>query len=137
MKKMVILSIVAAFAIVAAASFAFAAPTPTAPNPMNCQQGQPITLTDAQKQELAPLYDKMLETHKQLLQKYVEYGKLTQEQADQRLALMKDHMQNCSQNGGCGMMDQGMGHGKMGTNHGMMMGNGAGCCGQQQAAPAK
>lgn len=130
MKKTVMLSIVAAFAMVAAASFAAAAPAPAAPHPITCRQDQPFALTDAQHQELAPLYDKLFETHQQLLQKYVEYGKLTQEQADRYLARMKDNMQYCLQNGGYGMTGQGM-------SPGWMTGNGAGCCGQQQAAPAK
>jgi hypothetical protein len=130
MKKTIALVTIAAFVLLAAASFVSAAPTDTAPR-FDGPQGQAITLTDDQKKELAPIYDKMLDVQKEMLQKYVSFGYLTQEQADQRAAFMKERMAWHQQNGiGPGMM--GRGHG-MGKGPGFGPG-GRGPCGQQ--APA-
>lgn len=84
-----------------AASFVSASPaqTPTQDNRPYRPCAQQIALTDAQKQELAPLYNQMLETKKQILQKYVEYGAITQEQANARISRMQERMSYCRQNG--------------------------------------
>ena len=136
MKKTVAFITIAALVLVVAASLASAAPTD---NPANCPrfggpQGQPITLTDDQKKELAPVYDKMLDVHKEMLQKYVSFGYLTQEQADQRLAWMKERTAWHQQNGfGPGMMGHGPGFGPGGKGPGFGPG-GHGPCGQQPPA---
>lgn len=120
MKKTITFTLIAALILVAGASLAFAADPATTPpygmgmGMMNCPLGQ-TGLTDAQKQELAPLYAKMLEDHKAILQKNVEFGRITQEQADQIVA----QMQQCQQgNGPCqGMMGHHRGQGMMGRGY--------------------
>jgi hypothetical protein len=64
--------------------------------------GQAVTLTDAQKQELVPIYNQMFELRKQMIQKYVGFGTLTQEQADWRIGAMKERHENMLKNGGPG-----------------------------------
>lgn len=135
MKKTIAFITIAALVLVIAASLASAAPTGNqAPYPrFGGPQGQAITLTDDQKNELAPIYDKMLDVQKELLQKYVSFGYLTQEQADQRFAWMKERMAWHQQNGfGPGMMGRGPGFGPgMGRGPGFGPG-GRGACWQQQ-----
>ncbi len=106
MKKTVAyVTLVAMVLVVAASLVASAAP---GQNPPLGPQRQAITLTDEQKKELAPLYEKMFETRKAIMQKYVDFGYMTQEQADQRAAWMKERM---SQGYGPGMMGKGFGRG--------------------------
>ncbi len=128
MKKTVAIATLVAMALVIAASLVvYAAPGPQNPPP---GPRQAITLTDDQKKELAPLYEQMFEVRKQIMQKYVDFGYLTQEQADQRAAWMKERM---SQGYGPGMM--GRGHHGFGRGPGMMgkgFGPGNGPCFQQQ-----
>lgn len=64
--------------------------------------GQAVTLTDAQKQELVPIYNQMFELRKQMIQKYVGFGTLTQEQADWRIGAMKERHEYMIKNGGPG-----------------------------------
>ena len=64
--------------------------------------GQNVTLTDAQKQELVPIYNQMFELRKQMIQKYVGFGALTQEQADWRIGAMKERHEYMIKNGGPG-----------------------------------
>jgi hypothetical protein len=94
--------------------------------------GRQVTLTDQQRQELAPLYHQMLETQQQIMQKRVEYGQLTQEQADQRALFMQERMNNWLQNGGS------IGRGRhFGPGRGSMKGPGNGACYQQQQQTAQ
>ena len=80
-------------------------------------------LTEAQKEELAPYFTQMtdlrkqmFEVRKQVIQKQVEFGNLTQEQADQCISRMQERI------------DQGFtGPGGMGRGAGRMSG---GCTGQ-------
>jgi len=113
MKKTFALTTLALVVLIIAGTLAYAATPQQTPSP---GQYQPPTLTDAQKQELAPLYDQMLETQKKITQKYVDFGYITQWQADQRAAFMKDRMQSRQQQGfiGPGMMGGGPGHSMMG-----------------------
>ncbi|MDT8900012.1 YckD family protein [Anaeroselena agilis] len=121
MKKTIAYVTLAAMVLVVAASLvASAAPAQTPPFG---QQRQAITLTDDQKKELAPLYDQLFETRKAIMQKYVDFGYMTQEQADQRIAWMKDRM---SQGYGPGMMGRGFGRGHWGRGPGSGPGNGQG-----------
>lgn len=110
MKKTIAFTAVAVVVLIIAGTLAYAATPQQAPQP---GQYQPPTLTEAQKQELAPLYDQVLETQKKIMQKYVDYGYITQWQADQRADFMKDRMQNRLQQGfiGPGMMGGGPGRG--------------------------
>ncbi|MDR3564524.1 MAG: DUF2680 domain-containing protein [Negativicutes bacterium] len=135
MKKSIAFATIALAIMIVAGTLAYAAVPQQAPPP---GQYQPPTLTETQKQELAPLYDQMLETQKKLMQKYVDYGYITQWQADQRAAFMKDRMQNRLQQGfiGPGMMGGGSDMMGRGPGHGMMGGGGScrGPAGQQGPA---
>ncbi|MDR7867547.1 MAG: YckD family protein [Sporomusaceae bacterium] len=129
-KTIAYVTLVAMVLVVAASLVVSAAP---AQNPPPGPQRQAITLTDDQKKELAPLYDKMFETRKEIMQKYVDFGYMTQEQADQRAAWMKERM---SQGYGPGMMGKGFGRGHgMGKGPGFGQG-GRGPCFQQPQQPA-
>ena len=88
----------------------------------NCY-GNEQTLTAEQKTEMQPLWDKMdsqrqqmLETRKEMLQKVVAFGHMTQEQADQITNRMNEHMSRGG-NGGCGGGGCG-GNGYHGGHHG-------------------
>lgn len=125
-KTIAVVTLVAMVLVVAASLVASAAP---GQNPTPGPQRQAITLTDEQKKELAPLYEKMFETRKEIMQKYVDFGYMTQEQADKRIAWMKDRM---SQGHYPGMMGKGFGRG-----HGKGFGQGGrGPCFQQPQQPA-
>lgn len=65
-------------------AFAAVSTTPSAAT------GQQITLTDAQKAELKKLYEQKFETQKKIIQKYVDFGVITKEQADKRLKKMDE-----------------------------------------------
>ena len=75
--------------------------------------GQQVNLTDEQKTQIAAWQQERFEHKKQVLQKQVEWGWLTQEQADERLAFMEQ----CLKDGNMGKMGMGMGMG-MGMMHG-------------------
>lgn len=126
-KPLVIVTSLALLLVLAFAAMAVAAPP--AGTPLFCNQAN---LTDAQKEELAPLIaqmkdlrTQMFEVRKQMIQKQVEFGNLTQEQADQRITRMQQRI------------DQGFPGGRMHGGHGMMRGGaafGPGQCQQQQPA---
>ncbi len=121
-----------------------AAAAPAAPNQNPNQTGwncpywgqQQANLTEAQKQDLIAYQNQVLESKKQLMQKQVDLGWITQAQADQYIAAMSQHMVNGAAYGcgmGGGMMNGGMMNGT--GMHGGMMGGGmmnggrgAGCC---------
>ncbi len=132
MKKTIAVITVAALVLVVAASLVVSA-APGQPGP----QRQIPTLTDAQKQELAPLYNQMTEIQKQITQKYVDFGYITQWQADQRNTMMQERMNQRLQNGFIPGMGKGFGH--HGPRHGFGPGFGPGnapCFQQQQQPPA-
>jgi hypothetical protein len=91
MKRTIAYATIAMLVLLIAASLVYAA-TPEQVAPPAGPHRQHITLTDAQKQELAPLQNQMLEIRKQMTQKYVDWGYITQEQADERNARMQDRM---------------------------------------------
>lgn len=126
MKKIVLLTSVGLLALALAVSLVSAATPPQALQ----HYGQQATLTDQQKQELTPLFNQMMEIKKQILQKFVADGTMTQADADQRAAWMQERMNDRMQNGMVG--GPGMGHspGKMGSGQGR--GPGYGYRGQQQ-----
>jgi len=79
-------------------------------------------LTDDQKAQVATWNQQMLDQRKQMLQKQVEWGYMTQAQADQQSSWMDQQMANgtfgngmMGMRGGMGMM----GNGTMGTRSGM------------------
>jgi hypothetical protein len=125
MKKPLLIAVVSLLVLAFAVAMVSAA-TPTTNIPPFARNQ--ANLTDAQKQELAPLFNQMndlskqmVEVRKQVIQKQVEFGNLTQEQADQRIAWMQERM------------EQGFGPGMMGRGPGMMRGGpGFGPMWQQQ-----
>ena len=134
MKKTILITIVSLLVLAFAVAMVSAATpkndfTPFAQNQVN--------LTDAQKQELAPMLNQMndlrkqmFEVQKQIVQKQVSFGNLTQEQADQRIALMQQRIDQGFS--GPGMM--GRGPGMMRGGPGMMgRGPGSGPMWQQQS----
>lgn len=58
-----------------------------------------VELTDAQKKEIDTLYLELLETKKKIINKYVEYGVLTQEKADKRLKWFEEHYNKVKEHG--------------------------------------
>lgn len=115
MKKALLITIAGLLVLAFAISFASAATPPAQPpHPY----GQPITLTDAQKQDLVPLFNQMMEIKKQILQKLVSDGVMTQADADQRAAWMQERMSYRMQNGCVGGPGMGRGPSMMGPGHG-------------------
>ena len=109
MKKMVLIMAVVLAAGAVFGSMAFAAPTPAgAGGPGMCPyySTDRTNWTDDQKQQMAAWQQQRLEQHKQMLAKQVEWGWITQAQADQRLAWMEQR-----QSAGAGMMGCWGGHG--------------------------
>lgn len=129
MKKALLATLAGLLMLALAVSFASAA-TPPAQPPQ--PYAQPITLTDAQKQELVPLFNQMMEIKKQILQKFVADGVMNQADADQRAAWMQERMNYRMQNGIVGGLGMGRGPGMMGPGHGRGPGYGYGPRGQQQ-----
>jgi len=58
-----------------------------------------INLTDEQKSELKQLHEKMFEIKKQMIEKYVEYGIITKEQAQKKLEKLEKVKKLKEQNG--------------------------------------
>lgn len=121
MKKSIIIALAGLLVLAFAASLAYAATTNTPANLPPWSRYQ--TLTEDQQKELAPLFNQMnylrkqmFEVQKQVIQKQVSFGNLTQEQADQRIAWMQQRLENGF---GPGMMGRGPGWGK---GPGMMRG---------------
>ncbi|MDT8900311.1 DUF2680 domain-containing protein [Anaeroselena agilis] len=115
MKKALLLTVVGLLALTFAASLVWAAaPTPQPTQPY----AQQVNLTDAQKQELVPLFNQMMEIKKQILQKFVADGVMTQTDADQRAAWMQERMNYRMQNGIVGGPGMGRGPGMMGPGQG-------------------
>ena len=125
MKKTMLVALIALLALAFAASLVSAAPPAMQP-----PYSKVVTLTDAQKQELVPLYNQMMELRKQILQKFVADGVMTQADADQRAAWMQERMNQRMQDGMVGNPGMGRGHGMMGSGQGR--GPGYGLKGQQQ-----
>ncbi|MEH7222666.1 DUF2680 domain-containing protein [Bacillus sp. JJ1566] len=58
-----------------------------------------VELTDKQKQELDELYLELLETKKEIINKYVEFGVLPKEKADKKLNFLDEHYQKTKEHG--------------------------------------
>ena len=135
MKKTILITIVSLLVLAFAVAMVSAATPKTDFAPFAQSQ---VNLTDAQKQELAPMLNQMtdlrkqmFEVQKQIIQKQVSFGNLTQEQADQRTAWMQQRIDQGFS--GPGMM--GRGPGMMRGGPGMMgRGPGSGPMWQQQPA---
>lgn len=118
MKKTILITVVGLLMLVLAASMVSAGPNPGGMGGMHSFMGQQANLTDTQKQEVAPLLDKMKDLHlqmfavqKEMIQKQVSFGNMTQAEADQHIARMQERMEQ-----GPGMMGRGHGmkpHGPM------------------------
>lgn len=125
MKKLTLLALIALL-VVSFSALAFAAPTqgPVQGTGNWCPYyGQYYSnLTDDQKAQVATWHQQMLDQRKQMLQRQVEWGYMTQAQADQQFSWMEQQMSNgayscgsMGMHGGMGMMGNGM----MGTRSGM------------------
>ncbi|MRG86327.1 DUF2680 domain-containing protein [Salinibacillus xinjiangensis] len=58
-----------------------------------------VELNEQQTKELETLHNEMFELHKQLINKYVEFGVISQEKADMKLAKMEKHQEKLKENG--------------------------------------
>ncbi len=63
------------------------------------QQTQKVELTDKQKKELGKLHKEIYEKKVNLINKYVEYGVLTKEQAERMQQKMEEHYELLKENG--------------------------------------
>lgn len=125
MKKTLGITLAAVMALSLGVSLVNAAPPSTS---VNSKNGQPLALTASQREEVAPLFNQMFELKKQILQKFVTDGVITQADADQRAARMQDRMNDRLENG---LMGQGIHRDShMGNGHGR--GTGAGYRAMQQ-----
>jgi len=119
MKKTTLYIIIGLLVLAFGASLVYAAsgdnsqPMPQRGQFMHEKGQPPVALTDQQRQELAPLYAQMIDVKKQILQKRVEYGQISQNQADYRATLMQQRLDNWLKFGAiAGMgMERGSGHG--------------------------
>lgn len=127
MKKVAVFAVVGLLVLAIAAGAVMAAPG-RGPG----QEWQQANFTDAQKEELAKLHYQMLDLRKQMLQKYVEAGAITQEQADSRISAMKSDLDAAVKDGKVGM---GMGRMGRGPGHGMRMHGGPQNCPGWQGQP--
>jgi hypothetical protein len=106
MKKTILITIISLLLLGFATTMVSADPNPGRMVPFF---GDHFKLTDAQKNEMMPLvsemndlHEKMFEVQKKMIQKQVEFGNITQAEADQRIAWMQEH-----QGEGPGMMGDG------------------------------
>lgn len=58
-----------------------------------------VKLTDVQKKEIKQLFDKKIELQKQIVQKYVDFGVISKEQANKKLQYMEKKQQYMEKNG--------------------------------------
>ncbi len=136
--KRLIVGLAAVLLIALAAPVAFADTTGTSTD----VQTSAKVLTQDQINQVKPLFDKMLALKKELMQKYVDMGVISQSDADARIKAIQDRQNYCSQNGivpgsgqGCGRLGGGYANGGCGGN-GSGCGGGGGGCGMYNAAPS-
>lgn len=67
--------------------------------PAENQQQPKVELTDKQQKELAGLYQEINKLKKQVLDKYVEFGAMTKEQADSVKSWIDKHYKRMEENG--------------------------------------
>ncbi|SMD09928.1 DUF2680 domain-containing protein [Sporomusa malonica] len=118
MKKITIFALIGILVLSLAGAVALAAPggNPGMFCPPFGPAGQQANLTDEQKAQIATWQKEMLEHKKQVLQKEVEWGWITQAQADEHIAFMEQQQKD-------GKPGMGMGHRR---GHGMGPGQGMG-----------
>ena len=63
------------------------------------EQEKTVTLTQAQQAEIGAIHKELLAKQKQLIQKYVEFGALSKEKADQVNNHFEKHYERMEQNG--------------------------------------
>lgn len=63
------------------------------------EQEKTVTLTEAQQAEIGAIHKELLAKQKQLIQKYVEFGALSKEKADQVNNHFEKHYERMEQNG--------------------------------------
>lgn len=135
MKKLTLFSLIGLLVLSLAGAVALAAPGANPGQPGNfCPafgaNGQQINLTDEQKAQIETWHKERLEHRKQVLTKQVEWGWLTQAQADQQISAMEQRQKD-----GIGRMGMGSGRGH-GMGHGRGMGPMPGGC-PNYGAPAQ
>lgn len=98
MNKKTLSALLAVVVLTVGSAVAFAGPNEKdwQPGPRHHQAMAP--LNDQQTAEMAALHNQMLAIKKQMLQKEVEYGRLTQEQADKRIEWMQKHLETMKTN---------------------------------------
>ncbi|KKM11108.1 hypothetical protein SY88_10270 [Clostridiales bacterium PH28_bin88] len=116
MKKKVIAGLVVALVLALALPIAFAADSGTTPPPskrpfINFDQSQ---LDENEMKELNAIHDQMLNLRKQMIKKYVEFGAISQEDADALTARMDEKAKWQKENG----FTPGFGHGMKGGKRG-------------------
>ena len=124
MKKFTSFAIIGTLVLSLAGAVAFAAPGNNLGQacPFFGAAGHQANLTDEQKAQIATWQQERFEHRKQVLQKKVEWGWITQAQADEQISFMEQRQKD----GNFGMMGMGRGHGHMGQGRGMGPMNG-GC----------
>lgn len=124
MKKITVVALIGVLVLSLAGSVALAAPGdaygPGGFCPAFGTNGQQVNLTSEQKAQLDSWHKERMEQRKQVLKRQVEWGWLTQEQADQEISYMEQYQKD-------GYGGMGMGPGRMHGGHGW--GHGRGGCG--------
>lgn len=114
--KTKVYSVIAAVLLIAAISIpaAFAAQDSSiAPSPASPGVEKQINLTDAQKDELKRISNQMFELKKQMVQKYLEFGVISKDQADSRLKRIEEMQKKMEEKGFTPGYGRGFGkHGK-------------------------
>lgn len=104
MKRSILLTLVAILIVsFAASAFAAPAPVPVQNNGYCPYYGQTNSnLTDEQKEQIATWHKQAIEQRKQMMLQQVQWGWISQDQADQQLASMEQGVANGTR--ACGTM---------------------------------
>ncbi|OUM89538.1 MAG: hypothetical protein C6P37_11505 [Caldibacillus debilis] len=70
-----------------------------AEEPSSLERGKNTQLTEEQQKELENLHTEILDLRKELMEKYVEYGIFSKEQAEDYLSHMESRFERLKQNG--------------------------------------
>jgi len=100
MKRKIYITITAVLLIIAlAVPAAFAMQDAKVKKAPGARLENKVTLTDAQKSELKQINDKMVELDKQKVQKYIDFGIMTQEQGDAKLKNIDEMQKRMDESG--------------------------------------
>jgi len=77
----------------------FAAGNVLAEEPSSLDRGENIRLTEEQQRELENLHMEILDLRKELMNKYVEYGIFSEEQAEEYISHMERRFERLKQHG--------------------------------------